>query len=143
MYLQVLFSFFFFQGSMMYVLPVLFLLGSFSPFHNSTAYYICPAGSYSSGGASSCTLCPAGTSSASSSMGMTSSQGCPSCPPGYYNSEPGGSNCYPCGQDKYSLGRATHCEDCPAGTYGQGSNMSSCVLAPIGLIFSFSLILCF
>ena len=81
----------------------------------------CAPGTYSQAGATACTLCPAGTSSAI--IGATSLATCTTCPIGTYSGS-GAMSCTPCAQGTYSTstGRTTPCSSqcrtsCPSGNY--------------------------
>jgi len=67
----------------------------------------CPAGSFSSSGASSCTNCVAGTYS------TAGASGCISCFPGSYSNN-GASGCTACGPNSYSGSGASSCVKCPS-----------------------------
>jgi len=82
----------------------------------------CPAGTYSAPGATVCTLCPTGTSSAV--IGATNSSTCTLCASGTYSASRGESSCTPCAKGTFSTstGRTTRCTtqcrtSCPGGQY--------------------------
>jgi len=74
--------------------------------------YQCPAGTYSSTGATSCTLCPIGKYS--SSIGATNINACLNCPAGTYNDVQGAAQCKICETGTYNTqpGRSTSCNSC-------------------------------
>lgn len=85
----------------------------------------CKAGSYRTG--DTCTKCPAGTFS---SAGATS---CTPCAAGKYSYQEGSSSCLDCTAGKYSTGSATSCSTCPAGTYANNTlAATSCSLCNRG-----------
>jgi hypothetical protein len=113
---------------------------------SGSACVVCPAGSYQSSSSftgSSCTSCPVGISTTSSATGSISISSCTicapgyagtvQCPPFYANSATcsGTSNaagCNICPLGKYALASASTCLDCPGGTYGSSTGLttSSC-----------------
>ena len=77
---------------------------------------ICPAGSFSGIGSSSCSPCPSGTYSAT--PGATSNSSCQQCPAGFFSSQ-----------------NSTRCTACLAGTFSTtpgGTSIASCTLCPAG-----------
>lgn len=114
----------------------------------------CAPGSTSSFGATSCTLCPAGTKTegtnntcykcaAGTFSATDGSSACARCPAGTYSAEGatectpcpantasfgGGSilNCQACGSGYVSQPGSKECTLCPAGTYANGSECSLC-----------------
>ena len=106
----------------------------------------CPAGKYSSAGASSCTQCPAGSYSGAGSERCTLYAGtcengtlitqssrtqenhCGSCESGYYMNQ---KECTPCQAGSYSSAGASLCSSCLAGSYSS-AGASSCEICPPG-----------
>jgi len=80
---------------------------------------ICPAGTWGAAGATSCTLCPAGTFSAI--PGQSSSYSCLSCPINTYSALAGASRCTKCpvGQGTTAVRQQACivCTSCPSGSY--------------------------
>jgi hypothetical protein len=108
--------------------------GSYNSSINSFSCTPCPAGKYSSLGASSCTACPAGTSF--SGTGGASLSVCASCPAGTYSSA-GASSCMACSAGTYnSTSGASACTSCPDGTSFSGvggTSLSVCEPCPAGM----------
>ena len=86
--------------------------GSYSS-EGATVCLVCSTGRYSGAGQSACSLCAAGTSSAV--IGAESSQACAWCFPGQF-SQAGSSRCFNCGPGIYSDGTVA-CAACPSGTF--------------------------
>jgi hypothetical protein len=94
---------------------------------------LCPAGTYqslSSFTGSSCTSCPSGISTTSSATGSISVSDCTICAPGYAGSvtgsgTSGAAGCTICGLGKYSLASASSCANCPAGTWGETTGLTT------------------
>ncbi|KAJ4455020.1 hypothetical protein PAPYR_10090 [Paratrimastix pyriformis] len=99
---------------------------------------ISSAGYYSTGGATECTRCPAGTYGPFKGQGACNAL----CPAGFYSSELGAttnSTCQPCKPGTYSeqagAPSIAHCLLCPPGTYATQAHASSrtaCVPCPEG-----------
>ena len=117
----------------------------------------CPAGTYKQGGvndigiescspcinqtyslknSSSCSVCPAGSYTISSTTGGYGGIGCEVCPPGKYRAESGGwglESCSPCSNDLISQGNASACYPCPAGSMSNAnSSGTSCIVCQAG-----------
>ena len=117
---------------------VLCAQGSYSPYSDATSCLLCdagtasnnigsssntctycPAGMFSSQGATKCTPCSNGTYSwAGSSM-------CEPCPGGFYSFY--GQQCEPCGAGTYSLSGASSCSQCASGQFST-AGASICLL---------------
>ena len=100
------------------------LLGITSPVIAETSYQClsCPAGTYSSAGATSCTSClTTGVEACNSITGKATS-----CKAGYGYSN---GSCSICAAGKYSAGGTAGCSTCPAGTYSAAgaSGCTSCL----------------
>ena len=103
---------------------------------NKTA---CPAGKYSTGGASTCSTCTAGyycpgasnrvacaAGKYNSNTGSTAASACTNCSAGYYSAA-GASSCTGCPAGKYSTAGSSTCTTCTAGYYCPGaSNKIAC-----------------
>ena len=82
----------------------------------------CPAGTFSTGGASTCTPCPAGTSNP-----FSKGASCLACTPGFYSHE-GARTCSPCPPGTYGDARGMpECTPCPVGTYQPDTASKTCV----------------
>jgi len=101
---------------------------------------ICPNGTYSPAGSTTCTTCTNGTFA--NSPGSTACSTCVSCNAGYYPANCGLSIgvCTQCPVGYYSKAGATVCASCPLGTYSTlaGANSSSvCTKCAIGAYSSY------
>lgn len=140
------------------LLLLLMVVGGYVPSSGSSVYFTCNAGSYSTGGTSSCTSCPSGHY-----MPYTGQSFCYSAPSGlsipwavkicfvsmlilnlghsffcagYSIPNAGTSGCCdnPCAVGYYSTGSATSCSSCAPGTYQASSGQSYCTSAPAGTV---------
>jgi len=100
----------------------------FSNASESTACKTCPSGSFTSGGNSSlkrasCSACPTGSSCDGKSLVTV-------CPKGWFQDEPGQSECKMCGMDhKYSPSdNAESCMVCPNSSYTSGGDYQTRIL---------------
>jgi hypothetical protein len=89
----------------------------------------CSAGSYATGNATACTLCPFGSFCLSGSASPTR------CVPGTYSGELGKSECSPCGIGFFqSSGNASACQACNAGSFNSWTGSTACQACPAGYV---------
>jgi syndecan 4 len=87
----------------------------------------CPAGTFSSAGASACTPCPAGYYSSSAETAA-----CSACGAGTFSNlgsgVAGSTDCEECEGGQYQASAAqSACKDCPVATYVSGTGAVACV----------------
>lgn len=88
---------------------------------------ICPRGTFSSAGASSCSSCSAGTFN-----DIVQQSECKLCVQGKYGPNSGASACFDCDFGKFASERASdQCTVCPPNTFGDSKGSSSCTSCPL------------
>jgi hypothetical protein len=118
------------------ILPVPVLacpLGSIpTPYGNGCV--ACPVATYAPAGSAVCVSCPAGRFGPTTGLGS-----CPACPLGTFSAS-GASVCSPCspGSAAGTVGTASTCALCPAGSYADAFGSAQCTLCAPGF-FSISL----
>ena len=112
-------------GSYMYITSCIQCLGgSYTNTQNELLCHICPKGTYSTQGSSTCTSCLRGYYSSSSQ-----STTCSPCPSNYFTNETGSTVCFMCVPGTGFTPQKYTCEDCLPGWY---SYMGACLACYYG-----------
>lgn len=125
-------------------------IGEYSAFAGSTSCSLCPSGSVSASSSESieCIDCPAGqfldsdlinTCSNCSAGFYSSSSGSSECEPclAGYSSSPGSSACDVCEAGKHSSAESAECTDCSPGEYAGSQGLESCTVCDPGRFAEF------
>lgn len=116
--------------------------GYYNPFVSSTMLYICPRGSFSKQGSTSCHACPSALIPGAAHCGDDShtcdageffnGAQCQLVPAGHFNPFPNSSSFYSCPAGSFSNEGATYCESCAEDHYSSYPGASSCRHCPNG-----------